>query len=62
MMSIADQTILLADSTKFGVRTFAQVIDIQRIGCVITDNQIDESYCRSLEEKGVQFKKVIVNR
>ncbi|MGQ4667993.1 DeoR/GlpR family DNA-binding transcription regulator [Metabacillus halosaccharovorans] len=58
MMSIADKTILMADSTKFGVRTFAQITDIQRIGHVITDDHIDESFCRVLEEKGVQVKTV----
>ncbi|MCM3440476.1 DeoR/GlpR family DNA-binding transcription regulator [Metabacillus halosaccharovorans] len=58
MMSIADKTILMADSTKFGVRTFAQITDIQRIGHVITDDHIDESFCRALEEKGVQVKTV----
>ncbi|HZH62019.1 MAG TPA: DeoR/GlpR family DNA-binding transcription regulator [Metabacillus sp.] len=61
MMSIADQTILMADSTKFGVRTFAQITDIQQIGFVITDDHIDESYCRALEEKGVQVKTVGIN-
>ncbi|TXC90571.1 DeoR/GlpR transcriptional regulator [Metabacillus litoralis] len=53
MMFIADQTILLADSTKFGVRTFAQIKEIQNIGRVITDDSIDDSYSRALEEKGV---------
>ncbi|HWL11375.1 MAG TPA: DeoR/GlpR family DNA-binding transcription regulator [Ureibacillus sp.] len=58
MISIADKTILMADSTKFGVRTFAQITDIQRIGYVITDDHIDESFCRALEEKGVRVKTV----
>jgi DeoR family transcriptional regulator, fructose operon transcriptional repressor len=61
MMSIADKTILMADSTKFGARTFAQITDIQQIGYVITDDHIDESYCRALEEKGVQVKTVEIN-
>lgn len=56
MMFIADQTILLADSTKFGVRTFAQIKEIQNIGRVITDDSIDDSYTRALEEKGVQLQ------
>ncbi|MBM7603859.1 DeoR/GlpR family transcriptional regulator of sugar metabolism [Metabacillus crassostreae] len=56
MMFIADQTILLADSTKFGVRTFAQIKEIQNIGRVITDDSIADSYSRALEEKGVQLQ------
>lgn len=61
MMSISDQTILMADSTKFGVRTFAHITDIQKISYVITDSLIEESYCSGLEEKGVRFNTVMVN-
>ncbi|WP_226667884.1 DeoR/GlpR family DNA-binding transcription regulator [Metabacillus litoralis] len=55
MMFIADQTILMADSTKFGVRTFAQIKDIQNVERVITDDRMNDSYARALEEKGVQL-------
>ncbi|KKI89900.1 DeoR faimly transcriptional regulator [Bacillus sp. SA1-12] len=60
MMSIADQTILLADSTKFGVRTFAHITNIGQVSSILTDSKIDDSYSRALEEKGVQVKTVKV--
>ncbi|WP_299087220.1 DeoR/GlpR family DNA-binding transcription regulator [uncultured Metabacillus sp.] len=60
MMSIADQTILLADSTKFGVRTFAHITNIGQVSSILTDSKIDDSYSKALEEKGVQVNTVKV--
>ncbi|MFJ7975771.1 DeoR/GlpR family DNA-binding transcription regulator [Peribacillus sp. NPDC096379] len=62
MMLISDQTILMADSTKFGVRTFAHITEIGQVGCVLTDSNIDEAYSRALEEKGVKIRIVGVNQ
>lgn len=62
MIQIADQTILMADSTKFGVRTFAQISDLQPIKIILTDQHINESYSRMFNEKGVQIKKTKVVR
>lgn len=60
IMSIADQTILMVDSTKFGVRTFAQITDIQQISCIIADSKVKETYRREFEEKGIEVKTVEV--
>ncbi|MBD1382899.1 DeoR/GlpR family DNA-binding transcription regulator [Metabacillus arenae] len=62
MMEIADQTILMADSTKFGVRTFAYITDIQQVISVITDSKIAGSYCKAIEKKGVEIRTVAVNQ
>jgi DeoR/GlpR family transcriptional regulator of sugar metabolism len=61
MMLISDQTILMADSTKFGVRTFAHITEIGQVSCVLSDSNLDEVYSRALEEKGVKIQTVGVN-
>jgi DeoR family transcriptional regulator, fructose operon transcriptional repressor len=62
MMLISDQTILMADSTKFGVRTFAHITEIGQVSCVLTDSNLDEAYSRAFEEKGVKIQTVGVNQ
>lgn len=61
MMSISNQTILMADSTKFGVQTFAHISNIEQIDLFITDSKMDESCQKALHDKGVQLKIVKVN-
>ncbi|MDQ0229841.1 DeoR/GlpR family DNA-binding transcription regulator [Metabacillus malikii] len=55
MMSIADETIVMADSTKFGVRTFAHITDLQQISTIITDSNIDHAYIQACDERGIQL-------
>jgi DeoR/GlpR family transcriptional regulator of sugar metabolism len=62
MMLISDQTILMADSTKFGVRTFAHITEIGQVSCVLTDSNLDEAYSRAVEEKGVKIQTVGVKQ
>lgn len=62
MMGIADQTILMADSTKFGVRTFAHISDMKQVSYVLTDSKLNESYIHALEEKGVHTRTVTIHR
>jgi DeoR/GlpR family transcriptional regulator of sugar metabolism len=61
MMSISDQTILMADSTKFGVRNFAHITGIQQVDLVLTDSNIEDLTSHAFEEKGVQIRIVEVN-
>lgn len=42
MMQIADQTILLVDSSKFGTQAFAQIGPLERAHMMITDRDVDE--------------------
>lgn len=56
MMLIADETIVMADSTKFGVRTFAHIADIQQVSCVLTDEKISADAQKVFEEKGIVMK------
>jgi DeoR family fructose operon transcriptional repressor len=50
MMEIADETILMADSSKFGTRAFAQISAFAKIQCIITDSRIDLRSLNKLEE------------
>lgn len=55
MMDIADQTILLADSSKFGIRTFAQIADLKDIDIIVTNKTIDHKIANSIQEKGIEL-------
>lgn len=55
MMDIADETILMVDSSKFGTRAFSQIAPITKIDCIITDSNIDEQTKKQLEEKNIKL-------
>ena len=59
MIEIADETILMVDSSKFGTRAFSQIVPVSDIDCIITDSNIDEETRYELEE--TKIKLVIVN-
>ncbi|SFJ84655.1 DeoR/GlpR family DNA-binding transcription regulator [Thermoflavimicrobium dichotomicum] len=54
MIRNCDKTILLIDSSKFGVRAFAPITDLSDIDTIITDDEVDPSIIESLRE--VQIK------
>ena len=58
MLEIADKTILLADSSKFGVRTFVQITKINNIDEIITDSMLSKEYSNALNEKNLNLKVV----
>ena len=39
MAGMADQVILLADSSKFGIQAFTHVADLDQVDAIITDHQ-----------------------
>lgn len=53
MMDIASQVILLADSSKFGVKIFAQISELTRIHHVISDSNIPAEFHKELQEKAI---------
>jgi DeoR/GlpR family transcriptional regulator of sugar metabolism len=55
MMDIADETILMVDSSKFGTRAFSQIAPITKIDCIITDSNIDGQTKKLLEEKNIKI-------
>lgn len=58
MLEIADKTILLADSSKFGVRTFVQITKINQIDEIITDSKLAINFVNELNEKNINLKVV----
>ena len=54
MMDIADETILMVDSSKFGARAFSQIAPLSRVNSIITDSNIDELTKNQLKEKDIK--------
>lgn len=50
----ASQTIVLADSSKFGIRGTTNVCTLQDIDILITDSKAPADYIRLIEQAGVQ--------
>jgi DeoR/GlpR family transcriptional regulator of sugar metabolism len=55
MLDIADETILMVDSSKFGTRSFSHIASINKIDQIITDVNIDHETKHQFEEKGIQI-------
>lgn len=55
MMEIADETILMIDSSKFGTRAFSQIGPLSAVECIIVDSKIDAEVRRNLEEKNIRL-------
>ncbi|MEG1886201.1 MAG: DeoR/GlpR family DNA-binding transcription regulator [Alistipes sp.] len=55
MMKAASQTIILADSSKFGQRGFGRICSLEEVDVIITDNNISEQMTAILEEAGVDL-------
>ena len=55
MMEIADEKILMADSSKFGTRAFSHIAPLSKIDQIITDSKIDIETKMLLEEKNIKL-------
>ncbi|MCA0754729.1 DeoR/GlpR family DNA-binding transcription regulator [Paenibacillus sp. N4] len=53
MVGMADQVILLADSSKFGVQAFTHVAELSDIHAVITDRRLPDGLLSQLQDKGI---------
>ncbi|WP_375241304.1 DeoR/GlpR family DNA-binding transcription regulator [Polaribacter sp.] len=58
MMASANKIIVLADSSKFGKKSFAKVCSLTNIDRIITDKGILPNMLRNLEKKGVTVQVV----
>ena len=54
MMQSAVETILVADSSKFGRRSLGVIADIKAIDKLITDNNINENDYNKLKNLGIE--------
>ncbi len=53
MLASAQKTIVLADATKFGKKSFAKICGIDEVDEIITDKGISDLTVKALQEKGV---------
>ncbi|MNY76171.1 Bacterial regulatory protein, deoR family [compost metagenome] len=58
MISIADETYLLADHSKFGTQALTQVAEWSEIQHVITDRMTDKDALVRIREKGVHVRQL----
>ena len=54
MIEIANEVILLSDSSKFKKKSFAFICPVDKIDVVVTDDKIDPEDYRRLEDAGVK--------
>lgn len=55
MMQAASQTIVLADSSKFGQRGFGRICPLEEVDVIITDDRISKQMVAIIEEAGVDL-------
>ncbi|MFC5701129.1 DeoR/GlpR family DNA-binding transcription regulator [Cohnella faecalis] len=53
MIGMADEVVLLADSSKFGVQAFTHVAEIGDIDAIITDKRLPDAALARLTERGL---------
>ncbi|MCH8840049.1 MAG: DeoR/GlpR transcriptional regulator [Planctomycetes bacterium] len=58
LMQLADRAYLLADHSKFGVRSMTYSGDLQAVDVVITDDATDASFLNALGKAGVETEVV----
>ncbi|MEK3883572.1 DeoR/GlpR family DNA-binding transcription regulator [Paenibacillus sp. PL2-23] len=58
MTGMADQVILLADSSKFGVQAFTHVADLSQIQVIITDDGLSREHANGLRDRGITLMTV----
>lgn len=54
MIGMADEVILLVDSSKFGVRAFTHVADLSEVDVIITDHRVAEETLQQLQDRGIE--------
>ncbi|WP_040952646.1 DeoR/GlpR family DNA-binding transcription regulator [Gorillibacterium massiliense] len=56
MIEIADEVILLADASKFGVQAFTHVTSLDKVNTIITDKRIANETLAQLAERSLSVK------
>jgi DeoR family deoxyribose operon repressor len=52
-LSVSDDRILLADSTKFGKAWYEKYADLSDFNIIITDDKLDDTYRKIIEDMGI---------
>lgn len=55
MMECADQTMVVADSSKFGKSSLARLCELKSVDTVVTDDGLDQRWQAELEQAGVRL-------
>ncbi|MBD2845625.1 DeoR/GlpR transcriptional regulator [Paenibacillus sp. IB182496] len=58
MIGMADEVLLLADGSKFGVQAFTHVADLTEVDTIVTDSGIAPDLLRELRERGLDVTAV----
>ena len=58
MIGMTDETILLADASKFGTQAFAQVADLSQVNLIITDRRLTEEEAAPYRALGIKIESV----
>lgn len=58
MLRIADEAVLLADASKFGVQAFTHVADLGDVQSIITDKRLPEEAQQQFAEQGIKLDRV----
>jgi DeoR/GlpR family transcriptional regulator of sugar metabolism len=53
-IGMAEQVVLLADSSKFGVQAFARIAGLDRVDTIISDRELDDATRDQLSERGIE--------
>lgn len=62
MIERSDQTILMADSSKWGNREFSHIASLQDVSRLITDSGLDPASVKALEDKKVKVTAVPLSK
>jgi DeoR/GlpR family transcriptional regulator of sugar metabolism len=54
MVGMADEVVLLADASKFGVQAFTYVADLSQVNVIVTDRRIPDETLRRLAELSIE--------
>ncbi|MEO0899725.1 MAG: DeoR/GlpR family DNA-binding transcription regulator [Bacteroidota bacterium] len=54
MIKSVEKTVVLADSSKFGLRGFGKICEVEDIDLLVTDDKVSEFLVKEFEERGVE--------
>ncbi|MFC4809677.1 DeoR/GlpR family DNA-binding transcription regulator [Paenibacillus sp. GCM10023250] len=56
MLGMADEVVLLADASKFGVQAFTQVAELGDVDAIVTDKRVSPETLASLAERSIAVR------
>ena len=55
MMKVADEVVIVADSTKFGRTSLARLCELSEVDVLVVDNEITDEWREKLNDAGVKL-------